>query len=369
MHMPAGAMSLPVAIVCNSERRGKKLRDLLAANGVSAHLYTSLNGDILSRIDNHPAAVIVDLDGSSEVEQQIIDKLISQDSVPVLFNDGTCLESHAPVLERELGEQIAKKIFSVSTAAQPMDGVFETRYSELGATPLDTAVSDEDPRQGKFDVVGSPAQRPIEKLWVLGASLGGPDAVKRFVSRLNADVPAAFILVQRIRAEHISFLRDQIDRVSELQVITARSGHVLQPGQLVIVPMDRYFAVGHDNCIQLIATYTDDNDTPPSIDKVMINMAQRFGTQAGAIIFSGIGNDGVVGARAILEHGGTVWTQSAESCVMRSMPDNVRNACLVDKDAAPEDLADALMCAVNDERMSEGLGFAVANAGLFNTKI
>ena len=368
MHMPAGAMSLPVAIVCNSERRGNKLRDLLAANGVSAKLYTSLNGDTLKRIDNHAAAVIVDLDGATEAQQQVIDKLVSQENVPVLFNDGSSLESHAPVLEQALGEQIAKKIFRVSNPFSSVHSPFEGDYAGSGASRHETYVPEEAPRHDLVDVVEAPAHQAIQRVWVLGASLGGPDAVKRFVGRLSADVPAVFILAQHIGAEHTGLLRDHIDRVSDLQVIMACSGHVLQHGQMIIAPMDRHFAIGHDGGIQLISTYTDDDNTPPSIDKVMTNVAQRFGARAGAVIFSGIGNDGVLGARAILENGGTVWTQAAESCVMRSMPDHVRNACPVDMDASPEDLADELMRAVNDGQVNDSLGFDVANEGPFNFK-
>lgn len=358
MHMPAGAMSLPVAIVCNCERRGKKLRDLLLANGVCAKLYTSLKGDILSQIDNHPAALIVDLDGSSESEQDVIDRLAAQDSVPVLFNDATCLEGHAPVMEQELGEQIAKKVFSVSAPPSTAGEALPTGYAN-GETHHYDRYEDEAPV----------AHSTIEQLWVLGASLGGPDAVKRFISRLNADVPAVFILAQHIGVEHTSLLMDQIARICELEVLIARSGHMLRHGQLVIVPMDRHFSVRDDGCVQLMSTYTEDNDTPPSIDKILASVARTFGDRSGAVIFSGIGNDGVLGARAVLENGGTLWTQAAESCVMSSMPDHVRNACPVHMDASPEALADALMRSVSDGRVNDSLGFEVANEGLFNYKV
>jgi chemosensory pili system protein ChpB (putative protein-glutamate methylesterase) len=370
MRMPAGAMSLPVAIVCNSERRGNKLRDLLQANGVSAQLYTTVSNEILSRIGDHPAAVIVDLDGGTEKEQRIIDDLVSQGTVPVLFNDGTCLESHAPVLEAELGEQIAKKIYGIAKPAAPFDPIEGDRYG-MNAAPRVTGsmALEAETYPGPYSGVEDDDRMPVQRVWVLGASLGGPEAVKRFVSRLPANVPAAFILVQRIGAEYTSLLRDQIDRMSALQVLTARSGHVLRHGQLLIAPMDRHVAIDRDGWIQLVTSYSETGESPPTIDDVMIAVAERFGSRAGAIIFSGIGNDGVTGARAIQKRGGPVWTQTAESCIMRSMPDHVRNACAVDMDAAPEELADELMRTVNRGRLNEGAEFAVANAGLFNTRI
>jgi chemosensory pili system protein ChpB (putative protein-glutamate methylesterase) len=72
------------------------------------------------------------------------------------------------------------------------------------------------------------------------------------------------------------------------------------------------------------------------------DMASRYGAKAGAIIFSGMGDDGKEGCAKLLEKGGQVWLQSSESCVISSMPDNVKQACKINYIGNPEQLAKQL---------------------------
>jgi chemosensory pili system protein ChpB (putative protein-glutamate methylesterase) len=71
----------------------------------------------------------------------------------------------------------------------------------------------------------------------------------------------------------------------------------------------------------------------------MTRVAERYANRSGAIVFSGMGDDGVEGCRAVVAHGGTVWAQEAESCLVSSMPDHVRAAGLASFSGSPELLA------------------------------
>ena len=75
----------------------------------------------------------------------------------------------------------------------------------------------------------------------------------------------------------------------------------------------------------------------------MTAVATRFGSKANAIVFSGMGNDGTAGCQAIAEHGGLVWAQTADTCVISSMSDSVRDTGIVTYSASPEDLANYLV--------------------------
>ena len=60
-------------------------------------------------------------------------------------------------------------------------------------------------------------------------------------------------------------------------------------------------------------------------------------------MFSGLGQDGSLGCAAVAEHGGFVWTQSPESCVIASMPEATRRSCNVEFSGTPEQLAQVLV--------------------------
>lgn len=338
MRNPREVVPFAVAVISNSDARGRRLKDLLQASGVDVYLFsdTAASG-LIPRINDTPAvAIIADLDGTPGSEQDLIDALVRQDTLPVLFNDGTGLEGPEGATDRELGDRLKDKVYALISGG---DGAHEAAAAQ-DAHPVGDA-----PAVATIAYRGDPGEA-ARNVWVLGASLGGPDAVKLFISQVPADLPVAFILAQHIGVEYMPLLMTQIRRVAAIKVIPAQAGHVLQHGQLIIAPVDRHLAFDETGRIRLDCGGED--GAPPSIDGAMAAVAARFGSNAGAIVLSGIGNDGVLGARSILEQGGTVWAQAADSCVMSSMPDHVRNACPVEFNASPEALAARLVREVGE---------------------
>ncbi|MEC8429076.1 MAG: chemotaxis protein CheB, partial [Pseudomonadota bacterium] len=66
-------------------------------------------------------------------------------------------------------------------------------------------------------------------------------------------------------------------------------------------------------------------------------------SQCGAIVFTGMADDGTAGARLIHQNGGQVWVQSPSSCTISSMPDEALNTGVVSVIASPEGLAARLV--------------------------
>ena len=62
-----------------------------------------------------------------------------------------------------------------------------------------------------------------------------------------------------------------------------------------------------------------------------------------AIILSGMGRDGFEGASDIVEAGGTIWAQDADTCAVWGMPGAVAKAGLTSLVATPQDLGKAAM--------------------------
>lgn len=181
-----------------------------------------------------------------------------------------------------------------------------------------------------------------DRVWVLGASIGGPQAVKEFLSNLPPDLPIAFVLTQHIGAGFVPLLAEQLDRVCSLEVSSPQDGVMLQNGQLVVSPVKQLLSFDTEGRIKLKPVVQKTTYTP-SIDKVLIEVARRYGKKAGAIIFSGMGNDGIKGIQAIAHNGGTVWAQDAESCVVSSMADHARSTGLVGFSADPTGLSRKLV--------------------------
>ncbi|VAW79579.1 Chemotaxis response regulator protein-glutamate methylesterase CheB [hydrothermal vent metagenome] len=180
-----------------------------------------------------------------------------------------------------------------------------------------------------------------KQIWILGASHGGPQAIKEFLSELPAGLPVGFVLVQHIGSGVVSALVEQLNRISKLNVDKPRSGRMLKNGELLVSPVDKRVSFDQHGHIILkpIVKKTTFN---PSIDLVFQEVA-KFGTRAGGIVFSGMGNDGMLGVKTLREAGGTIWAQDADSCVISSMADCARKTGMVQFSASPTVLAQRLV--------------------------
>lgn len=175
-------------------------------------------------------------------------------------------------------------------------------------------------------------------VWVLGASIGGPESVRRFLEALPADVPAAFVLVQHMGAEFQRVLADRLSRVTDLDVVCAADGESLKMGRVVVVPVDSGLSFDTDGRMRL-SPLESSTRYEPSLDRVLIETTRQFGDRVGAVVFSGQAHDGVDGCAEVRRRGGTVWTQDAASASISTIADGIREAGLSQYDAAPEQLA------------------------------
>ena len=187
-------------------------------------------------------------------------------------------------------------------------------------------------------VAGEASGAPPRRLWVLGASLGGPQAVKAFLGALPPDIPAAFVLAQHIGRSFVPLLAEQLGRACGLRVAPAQQGQRPMAGEVLVTPSDRRLTFTEAGLVEL-----RDEDIPgayrPSIDDVLERAAEAYGPRVGAVIFSGMGGDGALGCEEVVRRGGTVLVQDADSCVISSMPDAARARVTIAGSGDPIDLA------------------------------
>jgi chemosensory pili system protein ChpB (putative protein-glutamate methylesterase) len=324
-----------VAIGCDSERRRGLLHQLLESQGLKVTIVSTVDDPCLLELGRYQADVLlIDLDQRVEYNPEALDALMEQAALPVLFNDGVqgCLDS-PKAADGSTGWQLKLVQKLILVARQSSDGLFSAERNRVQALPK-RAVESNPQFAGAF----LPNTEAVEAVWVLGASVGGPQAVKRFLGTLPAELPVALILVQHIGNPFISLLAEQLDRASPLSVVPAREGLLLRPHQVVVAPVQECLMVGPEGHLKL-RTVVQRGRYRPSIDAVMTQVAERFKNRAGAIIFSGMGDDGTRGCRAVTAQGGVVWAQDAESCFISSMPDHARATGRVSYSGSPEILA------------------------------
>ena len=177
-------------------------------------------------------------------------------------------------------------------------------------------------------------------VWVLGSSLGGPEAVKEFLDALPSGLPVAFIYGQHIDAQFVSVLAQVLGRHASFSLKVAEQGMTLNTGEVMIVPAEQEISFVEGRVHELGHPWP--GPYGPSVDQLMNNALSAF-PNAGVILFSGMGNDGAEAAQALHEKGVSIWAQSSESCASAAMPDAARETGAVSFSGSPQELAKHLV--------------------------
>jgi CheB methylesterase len=212
---------------------------------------------------------------------------------------------------------------------------------KLDLIPMEDAVSPEQDRSDFFvehRLDGSAAVKPIRRVVVLGASIGGPEAVREYLAALPPRFPALFLLAQHMGAEFLELMAAQLAKATPLTVRAPGHGERVSQGEVIVVPTTHRLLIDADGVVQL-AHLPEASPYTPSIDLVVKDIADRFGSAATAIVFSGMAHDAIEGAKHLAAKGGQVWVQDPDTCVISSMVDGARDAGVVTFTGSPAELA------------------------------
>jgi len=187
-----------------------------------------------------------------------------------------------------------------------------------------------------------------EHLWVLAASTGGPEAIKLFLDHLPTGLGIGFLYVQHIEERQHQSLVDTISRNSGYSSQLATHGDMVSADSVTLMPVSQEVKILPGGMI-ISAGQPWRGAYQPSIDQVVANIAMIAGKSAGVIFFSGLGDDGVDGARLMSRQGGKVWIQSPASCACDVMPQAIDQTGIVSTIGTPEQLAEFMVAEVDGQ--------------------
>ncbi|GHO58898.1 CheR family methyltransferase [Ktedonobacter robiniae] len=154
-------------------------------------------------------------------------------------------------------------------------------------------------------------------LIVVGSSAGGVEALSIFVSTLATDFPAPIVLAQHLEPNRPSSLDTILQRRTQLPVEMVMSSSRLQAGRIYVVPSDRLVSI-RDHFVEVQENHS--RRPRPSVDILLSTAAEAYGEQLIAVILTGSGSDGSVGAVDVKNRGGVVVVQDPQTARYPSMP-------------------------------------------------
>jgi two-component system chemotaxis response regulator CheB len=164
--------------------------------------------------------------------------------------------------------------------------------------------------------------RGAGKIVAIGASSGGPHALRSFLPRIPADLDAGIVIVQHMPESFTAMLAQWLNEICDLQVKEAESGDLAVPGKALIAPGNQHMKVRKTplGCQVLLEGGAQVNGHRPSVDVLFRSVAQEYGPLATGVIMTGMGSDGAQGLGEIKSAGGNAVAQDKESCAVYGMP-------------------------------------------------
>ncbi len=178
-----------------------------------------------------------------------------------------------------------------------------------------------------------PAQRGAFDMVAIGASTGGIHALSGLIRQLPASFRVPILVTQHLPATFMPYFAAQLALIAGRPCEVATDRMRVRPGRIVVAPGDAHLqcvSIGDDGVAIRLSRAPSASGCMPSVDPMLASLAALQGPRLLAIMLSGMGRDGIDGARAVHAAGGCVVAQDSASSVVWGMPGAVVAAGIAD---------------------------------------
>jgi two-component system, chemotaxis family, protein-glutamate methylesterase/glutaminase len=282
----------------------------------------------------------VEMPGTSGIEA-LPDILEKGRGAQVLIVSSICEDGAAATVK-------ALALGAADTLPKPGTGNFGGRFAEVLAErlrkigrargELEEAVERGNP-YGSIQLRDLPVER-LECL-ALGASTGGLHSLTDFFTALPTRIGSPILITQHLPSVFMPYFARQIEGVSGRKAHVARDGLKVRAEEVIVAPGDAHLGLqrsGNAVTVQLVNSPAS-SGCMPSVDTMLAAVADAYGKHGLAVIFSGMGRDGLVGSSRLIDRGGAALVQDQETCAVWGMPRVVAEAGLASAILPPGELA------------------------------
>jgi two-component system chemotaxis response regulator CheB len=179
----------------------------------------------------------------------------------------------------------------------------------------------------------------------IGSSTGGPPVLETILTRLPASLGVPVVVAQHMPGIFTASMAERLNQMCNLPVVHVEQSMPLERGKVYIAPGGRQLHLTRTGTLtrQLLV-----NDLPadalykPSVDILFASAAEAIGRRVLAIVLTGMGVDGLEGARALHQREAVILAQNEPTCVVYGMPKAVTENALVAASLDPQQIAAAL---------------------------
>tara|TARA_B100001248_G_scaffold220746_1_gene176589 strand:- start:34537 stop:35586 length:1050 start_codon:yes stop_codon:yes gene_type:complete len=189
---------------------------------------------------------------------------------------------------------------------------------------------------------------------VIGASMGGVEAIKALLKNLPKNMPGICI-VQHIPPYFSKALANRLNSICSLNVKEAQNNDKIEPGQVLIAPGDYHITLEPEQTSYKVRL----SQGPlvfhqrPSVDVLFKATAKCAGKNAIGVILTGMGCDGAEGLLELHQSGAKTFSQSKETCAVYGMPQYAEKRGGVQETVSLNSMGEAILKAITQADASE----------------
>ena len=333
-----------VVVADDSRLMRRMLSDALGRQGFDV-VATAADGDeALAACRSHrPDAMTLDLHMPGMDGLGVLRALREGKAEPVPV---VVVSAFSPAHGARAVDALAEGAFEL--VAKPAFGEpLETFTSELGRKVGEAAHSGRVRRPLAQPIARRPEHPPVrrtvvgKKVVVIACSTGGPKALGDLIPKLPSPLGAGTLIVQHMPPGFTASLATRLDAASKLNVVEAAGGETLDPAVALLAPGGAHLRLNGTRHAQL------SDDAPvgglkPRADFTIEDAAKQFGARMLLVVLTGMGRDGLEGAKAVRAAGGRILVEAESTCTVYGMPRAVAEAGLADAVLPLDQLADAI---------------------------
>lgn len=164
-----------------------------------------------------------------------------------------------------------------------------------------------------------PRPGPTPSVVAIGASTGGPVALKALLDRLSPDFPCPVLVVQHIAPGFLTSFCDWLRESCALKITIGEFAETVLPGKVYLAPDRCHMELTAEGRIHLVQAAPGEM-LCPAVARLFDSVDRHYGNKSVAILLSGMGRDGAREMAKLRANGALTLVQDPSTVVVNGMP-------------------------------------------------
>ena len=162
------------------------------------------------------------------------------------------------------------------------------------------------------------------KALAIASSTGGPQALMALLESLKGhllNIP--IFITQHMPPTFTTILAEHLTKSSARNCTEAKGGEIPVAGNIYLAPGDFHMVVEKNILGRVTIAINKDpqeNFCRPAADTMLRSLSKVYGKNLAVVVLTGMGQDGMLGSKMVVENGGSVIAQDEDSCIVYGMP-------------------------------------------------